>query len=201
MYRDADGKIKSKGPLGENWSGEATRGGGFRLDEQRVDVTIGDNAVVKKGEVRKEAPIWMRESTVDNEVATTSSEIVAGPAIIDEVKPEISNFLILSVFLAIFPFSKMEIASQTTEKNRNQEDIMSVLMELEKQSTKAAVPGDSSDDEAAARSLLEQITPATDTVQRQVQYDSKDDLCNVIAVHVVGISLIYLLCRRRGVDG
>ena len=71
--------------MGENWSGEATRGGVFRLDEQRVDVTIGDSAVVKKGEVRKEAPIWMRESTVDNEAAT-STDNIAGPAIIDEVK-------------------------------------------------------------------------------------------------------------------
>lgn len=51
---------------------------------------------------------------------------------------------------------------------------MSVLMELEKPTTKAAVPADSSDDEAAARSLLEQITPATNTIQRQVQYDSKN---------------------------
>jgi hypothetical protein len=72
--------------MGENWSGEATRGGVFRLDEQRVDVTIGDNAVVKKGEVRKEAPIWMRESTVDNEAATSANDNIAGPAIIDEVK-------------------------------------------------------------------------------------------------------------------
>jgi transcription initiation factor TFIIE subunit alpha len=71
--------------LGENWSGEATRGGGFRLDEQRVDVTIGDNMIVKKGEVRKEAPIWMRESTVDNEAATSSTDNIAGPVMMDEV--------------------------------------------------------------------------------------------------------------------
>ena len=48
----------------------------------------------------------------------------------------------------------MELPTLTSEKNRNQEDIMSVLMELEKPNTKAAVPADSSDDEAAARSLL-----------------------------------------------
>lgn len=117
----------------------------------------------------------MRESTVDNEVATTSSENTAGPATIDEVKPEISNFTNVKGSLMIFTSIKMETLSHVTEKNRNQEDIMSVLIELEKQTTKATVPGDSSDDEAAARALLEQITPATDTIQRQVQYDSKND--------------------------
>jgi hypothetical protein len=71
--------------MGENWSGEATRGGVFRLDEQSVYVTIGDNAVVKKG-VRKEDPKWMRESTIDNEAATSTNDNIAGPAIIDEVK-------------------------------------------------------------------------------------------------------------------
>nr|CAH0103976.1 unnamed protein product [Daphnia galeata] len=154
LQRDADGKPKTRGPLGENWSGEATRGGGFRLDEQRVDVTIGDNMIVKKGEVRKEAPIWMRESTVDNEAATSSTDNIAGPVMMDE----------------------MELPTLTSEKNRNQEDIMSVLMELEKPSTKAAVPADSSDDEAAARSLLDQITPAANAIQRQVQYDSDVEL-------------------------
>ncbi len=69
---------------------------------------------------------------------------------------------------------QMELPTLSTEKNRNQEDIMSVLMELEKPTTKAAVPADSSDDEAAARSLLEQITPAANAIQRQVQYDSKN---------------------------
>lgn len=56
------------------------------MEEQRVDVTIGDNAVVKKGEVRKEAPIWMTKSTVINEPTAESSENAGGPALImDEV--------------------------------------------------------------------------------------------------------------------
>lgn len=59
-------------------------------------------------------------------------------------------------------------APAIAEKNRNQEDIMSVLMELEKPSAKAQV--DSSDDEAAARSLLDQITPAATTIQPQLDY-------------------------------
>lgn len=56
------------------------------MEEQRVDVTIGDNTVVKKGEVRKEAPIWMTKSTVINEATADSSDSVGGPALlIDEV--------------------------------------------------------------------------------------------------------------------
>jgi hypothetical protein len=54
----------------------------------------------------------MRESTIDNEAATSTNDNIAGPAIIDEELPTLS-----------------------TEKNRNQEDIISVLMELEKPST------------------------------------------------------------------
>ena len=62
--------------------------------------------------------------------------------------------------------SQIEAPSQIRENNRNQEDLMSVLMQLEKPTTKATV--DSSDDEAAARSLLEQITPAANTNQPHV---------------------------------
>ncbi|EFX70456.1 hypothetical protein DAPPUDRAFT_112716 [Daphnia pulex] len=112
----------------ENWSGEATRGGVFRLDEQSVYVTIGDNAVVKKG-VRKEDPIWMRESTVDNEAATSTNDNIAGPAIIDE----------------------MELPTLSTEKNRNQEDIMSVLMELEKPSDAELMDTDSEEEVSLVR--------------------------------------------------
>lgn len=53
-----------RGP-NEQWSGEATRGGGFVVEDTRVDVLIGDeiqedNASNK----RKERPIWLMESTV-----------------------------------------------------------------------------------------------------------------------------------------
>ncbi|XP_046455455.1 uncharacterized protein LOC124202967 isoform X2 [Daphnia pulex] len=132
--RNAIGKPKFRVATCENWSGEATRGGVFRLDEQSVYVTIGDNAVVKKG-VRKEDPIWMRESTVDNEAATSTNDNIAGPTIIDEELPTLS-----------------------TEKNRNQEDIMSVLMELEKPSTKAAVPANSSDVELMDTDSEEEVS-------------------------------------------
>ena len=58
----------------------------------------------------------------------------------------------------------MEAATPVVDKNRNQEDMMSVLMELEKPSAnKPVVQVDSSDDEAAARSL-DPIAPVANTL-------------------------------------
>jgi hypothetical protein len=51
-------------PPGDHWSGEATRTQGFAVEETRVDVMIGDDAVKDQTSVRKERPIWMTESTI-----------------------------------------------------------------------------------------------------------------------------------------
>ncbi|XP_022914320.1 general transcription factor IIE subunit 1 [Onthophagus taurus] len=71
------------------WSGDATRTGGFMVEETRVDVTIGDDTR-KEVTNRKEAPIWMMESTVltnadqsqnkdlDNIVDTTTETVSSG---------------------------------------------------------------------------------------------------------------------------
>lgn len=57
--------IDKKAPIvSENWSGEATRNAGFQVEETRVDVTIGDESNNLAAANRKEAPIWMKESTV-----------------------------------------------------------------------------------------------------------------------------------------
>lgn len=50
-------------PSSESWSGEATRSLGFAVEETRVDISIGDENRVTNVK-RKEAPIWMTESTV-----------------------------------------------------------------------------------------------------------------------------------------
>lgn len=64
MYCRLDSKkIQGLRPPGEHWSGEATRGQGFAVQETRVDVTIGE-ADRSAEEVRKERPVWMVESTV-----------------------------------------------------------------------------------------------------------------------------------------
>lgn len=51
-------------PPGEHWSGEATRGQGFAVQETRVDVTIGESDRGVEEVARKERPVWMIESTV-----------------------------------------------------------------------------------------------------------------------------------------
>lgn len=63
--RGLDSKRLQQGlrPPGEHWSGDATRGQGFAVQETRVDVTIGE-ADRSAEEVRKERPVWMVESTV-----------------------------------------------------------------------------------------------------------------------------------------
>lgn len=114
----------------------------------------------------------MTKSTVINESTADSSDSVGGPALLmDEVTIYINlnqqdNFKSNILFCG-----QIETPSHSADKNRNQEDIMSVLMELEKPTTKATV--DSSDDEAAARSLLEQITPAAAVNQPHVVEYSK----------------------------
>jgi hypothetical protein len=51
-------------PPGDHWSGEATRTQGFAVEETRVDVMIGDEAIQDQAAIRKERPIWMSESTI-----------------------------------------------------------------------------------------------------------------------------------------
>ncbi|CAG9768930.1 unnamed protein product [Ceutorhynchus assimilis] len=55
---------KSTGIPGQEWSGEATRGGGFAVEETRVDISIGEDTNASAAANHKEAPIWMTESTV-----------------------------------------------------------------------------------------------------------------------------------------
>lgn len=44
------------------WSGESSRGGGFRMEDQQVNITFGEEA--QKEKVKKEVPTWITESTV-----------------------------------------------------------------------------------------------------------------------------------------
>ncbi|TRY79901.1 hypothetical protein TCAL_10048 [Tigriopus californicus] len=54
------------------WSGEASRGGGFRTEDQHVNITFGDNAQDNR-EAAKEVPIWITESTVNRDEDTRTS--------------------------------------------------------------------------------------------------------------------------------
>ena len=138
--RDSEGRLKPANRNGEGlWSGEATRGGGFRVEETRVDVTIGDDAFINKGEVRKEKPIWMTESTVITgaTVDGTSDGVVPGGA--------------TTAAAAAAAVAGLDQSRSATEKSKGQDSIMSVLLAHEQQKAKPAATVhtvDSSDDES-----------------------------------------------------
>ncbi|KAF5287735.1 hypothetical protein FQA39_LY15755 [Lamprigera yunnana] len=98
-------------PANEQWSGEATRNSGFMVEETRVDVTIGnDNGTASATNNRKQAPIWMTESTV-----LTNSEQTDRP--VAEAVAEIGD---------------------NTINNGKSDDIMSVLLAHEKLASNTA---------------------------------------------------------------
>lgn len=112
---------RNAGNGNEPWSGEATRNQGFAVEETRVDVTIGDGNASETVKA-KERPIWMTESTIVNTENTNDSDSI----------------------VQVPQSSSQVIASRGRKEN---EDIMSVLLQHEKQ------PGKASTNEAAVKSL------------------------------------------------
>ncbi|XP_026466512.1 general transcription factor IIE subunit 1-like [Ctenocephalides felis] len=141
---------------GEPWSGEATRGLGFAVEEARVDISIGDNVVDTNTAARKDRPIWMTESTV----------VSAQAEKLPEVAPEPVN-----------------IATNNAKAAKKVEnDIMSVLLQHEKQSgngsgnaTENAVKGlgvnnessDSSADESEYKDIDNTFIPDVGTMDSE----------------------------------
>lgn len=81
------------------WSGEASRKGGFKMDDQQVTFTFGEETA--KNEQKKEVPLWISESTVE----TKEDEAVTamGPSIgmleddsapTNQLDDEINNLLL-----------------------------------------------------------------------------------------------------------
>ncbi|XP_063975609.1 general transcription factor IIE subunit 1 [Diachasmimorpha longicaudata] len=128
LIRGIDNRKPGIRPSGEQWSGEATRGSGFAVEDTRVDVTIGDETTDDSANKRKERPIWMMESTVIND----NSELDNGT----------SQDSILDKAAAT--------ATNTNANHRQGEDIMSVLLAHEKKggntnAVNAVLPPESSD--------------------------------------------------------
>lgn len=123
----------------EPWSGEATRNQGFAVEEARVDVTIGGSDIPDAVK-QKDRPVWMTESTViTNDTATMDS----ADSILEKAAQSSTQ-------------SSGTNSTSTTRNRKENEDIMSVLLQHEKQQgirSNAAVKGlggnssDSSDDE------------------------------------------------------
>jgi len=152
LQRDSDGKLKTRSG-GENWSGEATRQGGLRYEETRVDVTIGDDPTTTKEEVRKERPIWMSESTVITPGALGDNSESSLPASLPD---QIGS-------------------SSTSDKTRDDINIMSVLLQHEtKQPTVHKV--ESSDDEAPIVPKHEPSVRVTDTIPTKHNFAADDDI-------------------------
>ncbi|XP_063361027.1 general transcription factor IIE subunit 1 [Cydia amplana] len=93
----------------EQWSGEATRSGGLAVEETRVDVTIGEAS--RAAPARKERPVWMVESTV---TSGEQSEAAAAEAALEKAASS---------------------AAAAKASSKGADDIMSVLLQHEKQNT------------------------------------------------------------------
>lgn len=117
--------------VGEVWSGEASRGGGFAVEETRVDITIGESDTTDTI-LKKERPIWMVESTVITNDPDQSND---AESILEQVAQTSSQS---SVNLWNSSNASSTVTSTATPKNKkDNEDIMAVLLANEKQSTKA----------------------------------------------------------------
>lgn len=151
---------------GEQWSGEATRSSGFLVEDTRVDVTIGDDAVDDNvANRRKERPIWMMESTVINSDSQPDG-INTQENILDKAAATATN--------------------TTATNNKQGEDIMSVLLAHEKKggtnstaAIKSVLPqesSDSSDNEEVAE------MQAIDTGEVETMDSEDDDLVPTVTV-------------------
>lgn len=117
--------------VGEVWSGEASRGGGFAVEETRVDITIGESDTTDTI-LKKERPIWMVESTVITNDPDQSND---AESMLEQVAQTSSQS---SVNLWNSSNATSTVTSTATPKNKkDNEDIMAVLLANEKQSTKA----------------------------------------------------------------
>lgn len=158
-------KLKpSDRPSNEIWSGEASRGGGFAVEETRVDVSIGDSSDSIDSAPKKERPIWMVESTV-----ITNDDDQTSESLLERVA-QTSSQQVLTM-----PSASGATINHSSRHKKDNEDIMSVLLAHEKQSnnkTTNAVKGlgnnnhnssDSSEDEkeienAEIRTYLHKIS-------------------------------------------
>lgn len=108
----------------EVWSGEATRSGGFAVEETRVDITIGDADPTDNAAPKKERPIWMTTSTV---ISNEPDESNDAEVLLEKVAQTSSQANSWST----------KTSTSTSKSKRDEENIMSVLLAHEKQTTKA----------------------------------------------------------------
>ncbi|BES94043.1 transcription initiation factor [Nesidiocoris tenuis] len=120
---------------GEIWSGEATRGQGFVVEEARVDVTIGEAETASLATDRKEQPIWMTESTV---ITTDEHQ------------------------MDLLVGASAEAEKTATTNPKSNDDIMSVLLAHEKKGDTAATAAAASASAAAVKPVVPDASDSSD---------------------------------------
>lgn len=123
----------------EQWSGEATRNQGFAVEETRVDVNMdGDE---QPDAIRpKDRPVWMTESTV----VSTSAAMMDGGGGLSGASGESADAILHKAAVAS---THSGAGGRGGRRHDASEDIMSVLLQHEKQ------PGKSSQSQSAVRGL------------------------------------------------
>ncbi|XP_053953339.1 general transcription factor IIE subunit 1 [Anastrepha ludens] len=164
-------------PDGQQWSGEATRNQGFAVEETRVDVSIGGEIQEAVTE-RKARPVWMTESTVITEDNHDATDAILNEAAQSSTQHTIS------------------VGGSTNNRSKKEnEDIMSVLLQHEKQTnqkeaqTKGLKYGspnaDSSDSSDDDNDIDNTKIPKVD-YNNFINSESEEDDDDVPTVHVAG---------------
>jgi transcription initiation factor TFIIE subunit alpha len=105
------------------WSGEATRNSsGFAVEEARVNISIGDE-IKDTSAPKKEQPIWLTESTI---VTTNPENEFDAEVALEKVAQNSSQ-----------GSGWQSTATTSSRKKDTEENIMSVLLQHEKQTSKA----------------------------------------------------------------
>ncbi|XP_054735189.1 general transcription factor IIE subunit 1 [Anastrepha obliqua] len=162
---------------GQQWSGEATRNQGFAVEETRVDISIGGEIQEAVTE-RKARPVWMTESTVITEDNHDATDAILNEAAQSSTQHTIS------------------VGGSTNNRSKKEnEDIMSVLLQHEKQTnqkdaqTKGLKYGspnaDSSDSSDDDNDIDNTKIPKVD-YNNFINSESEEDDDDVPTVHVAG---------------
>jgi len=162
---------------GREWSGEASRTGGFAVDEQMLNITFGEEQNKKRE--TKEVPTWMTESTVAVAEGSSSEVPSMGPA------PDLLQ------------------DDEVMETNTLDDEINNLLLRHEKRPNKdkVVIPGDDSDsdnrsddsdveptndDEAALLAATFPVNEKDDDDEVEVMDDDSDENDDIPTINVGG---------------
>lgn len=131
-------KLNNGNQSNEPWSGEATRNQGFAAEDTRIDITIdgadSTDTIVKQ----KDRPIWMTESTViTNDNNTDSTDVILQKAAAQSSNSSShSSATTTSSATSSSTTTTTSTSSSSGRHKKDNEDIMSVLLQHEKQGGK-----------------------------------------------------------------